>query len=78
VTGTLTDANGTQEFTADELALPLDGQRTFRSALFNGGTSEWYVITFGTDTALKAAPGWDPATGFGTPNGVEFVNAVAP
>lgn len=78
VTGTLTDASGTQQLTAQDLALPLQGQRSFLSVLYNGDSSEWFVSTFGTDSTLIAGPGWDPATGLGTPNGVTFVNAVAP
>jgi subtilase family serine protease len=76
VTGTLTDASGTQQLTADELGLPLQGQATFLSALFNI-SSDWWVLTFGTDSQLHAGPGWDPATGLGTPNGVAFVNALS-
>jgi len=78
VTGTLTDASGPQQLTAQDLALPLQGQRTFLSFLYNGDSGEWYVSTFGTDSTLAAGPGWDPATGLGTPNGVSFVNAVVP
>lgn len=78
VTGTITDAGGTQQLTAEQLALPLQGQATFLSTLWNSpGTGTWFVLTFGTDSTLPAAPGWDPATGLGTPNGVVFVNAVA-
>ena len=36
----------------------------------------WYVLTFGTDSSIAAAPGWDDATGLGTPNGMAFINAV--
>jgi subtilase family serine protease len=79
VTGTLTDANGTEHLRPVDLVLPLQGQATFLSALYNvPGTGTWYVITFGTDSTLPAGPGWDPATGLGTPNGVAFVDAVAP
>jgi subtilase family serine protease len=76
VTGTLTDASGTQQLTAEDLGLPLQGQATFLSALFNSST-DWWVLTFGTDSQLHAGPGWDPATGLGTPNGVAFVNALS-
>jgi len=79
VTGTVTDANGTQRYTAEELALPLQGQRTFLSALVEDViNTDWYVITFGTDSTLPAGPGWDPATGLGTPDGAAFVNALSP
>jgi hypothetical protein len=36
------------------------------------------VLTFGTDSSLVTAPGWDNVTGVGTPNGQAFVNALVP
>jgi subtilase family serine protease len=52
---------------------------TFYSALYNSPFStRWFVITFGTDTSLRTRPGWDNVTGVGTPNGLKFVNAIAP
>ncbi len=76
VTGELTDANGEQQLTSWELALPLQGQQTFFSALYNSPFStRWFVLTFGDDSTLQAGPGWDPATGLGTPNGWNFVQA---
>ncbi len=77
VTGTLTDASGTQQLTAEDLVVPLQGQATFLSRLYQGPDGAWFVFTFGTDSKLRAAPGWDPATGLGTPNGAAFVNAVS-
>lgn len=78
VTGTLSDDTGTQKLTGPELALPLQGLPTYVSALYQGPTStRWYVLTFGTDSSLAATPGWDPATGLGTPNGPAFVDAVS-
>ena len=48
-------------------------------ALYNSPFStRWFVLTFGTDSSLVVAPGWDNVTGLGTPNGVAFVNAIAP
>ncbi len=76
VTGVLTDPFGTQQLTSWELALPLQGQQTFFSALYNSPYStRWFVLTFGTDSTLQAGPGWDPATGLGTPNGWNFVQS---
>lgn len=76
VTGVLTDSNGTQHLTSWELALPLQGQQTFRSALYHSPFStRWFALVFGTDSTLQAGPGWDPATGVGTPNGWNFVQA---
>ena len=65
--------------TADDLAAPLNGTTTYLSALYNSPFStRWFVITFGTDSSLATAPGWDNVTGVGTPDGWNFVNAVAP
>jgi subtilase family serine protease len=52
---------------------------TYYSALYNSPFStRWFVITFGTDTSLTTNAGWDNVTGVGTPNGLNFINAIAP
>lgn len=79
VTGSITDSNGTANYSADQLAAPLGNTTSYFSALYNSPfTTRWYVLTFGTDTSLTTGPGWDNVTGVGTPNGINFVNAVAP
>lgn len=79
VTGSITDPAGTTFYSADNLAAPLDGVTNYVSALYNSPFStRWFVITFGTDSSLKTAPGWDNVTGLGTPNGSNFINAIAP
>jgi subtilase family serine protease len=76
VTGTINDASGTQHLSTWELAAPLSGQPSFISALYNSPFStRWFVISFGVDTSLAAGPGWDQATGLGTPNGWNFVQS---
>ncbi len=62
---------------ADSLAAPLGNTTEYVSALFNGLSTRWYVVTFGTDSSLTTGPGWDNVTGLGTPNGANFVTAVA-
>ena len=66
--------------TAADLAQPLENTTSFLSALFHYqgpyGPDEWFVYTFGTDSSLVTAPGWDNVTGLGVPNGLEFVKAV--
>ena len=37
----------------------------------------WYGFAFGLDSSLTVGKGWDNATGFGTPDGLAFVNAAA-
>jgi subtilase family serine protease len=71
--------NGTTIETADDLAAPLDGTTSYYSALYNSPFStRWFVITFGTDSSLTTGPGWDNVTGVGTPDGLNFVTALAP
>jgi len=60
----------------DDLAAPLGNTTNYVSALFNGLSTRWYVLTFGTDTSLTTGPGWDNVTGVGTPNGAAFVQGV--
>jgi subtilase family serine protease len=62
--------------TASDLAQPLEKTTTFLSALYFGSSTRWYDMTFGTDSSLVTAPGWDNVTGLGTPNGLDFVEAV--
>lgn len=64
---------------ADSLAAPLGNTTSYFSALYNSPSSHrWDVITFGTDSSLTVGPGYDNVTGVGTPNGANFVNAIAP
>jgi subtilase family serine protease len=63
---------------ADSLAAPLENTTEYVSTLFNGLSTRWYVLTFGTDTSLTTGPGWDNVTGVGTPNGANFVAAFTP
>lgn len=76
VTGVISDSGGTSKYSASELAEPLQGLPTYLSTLYNSPFStRWFVLTFGTDSTLQAGPGYDVATGLGTPNGEEFVEA---
>ena len=57
---------------------PLYTTTQFYSALWNiGGSGEYVVLSFGTDSSLTATPGWDNVTGLGVPNGLTFINTVA-
>jgi subtilase family serine protease len=77
VTGTIHDTGGTNPINSWELAAPLQNLGAFYSALYNSPHStRWFVIGFGLDSTLAVGPGWDPATGLGTPNGWNFVQAV--
>jgi len=78
VVGFIHDAGGLTFESRFDLAAPLGGTRTFVSALYNSPFStRWFVVTFGTDSSLITATGWDDVTGLGTPSGQAFVNAIA-
>lgn len=77
VAGTIFDNTGAHFYSADALAAPLQNQTTFFSSIYNLGGGEDLVLTFGTDTSLTITPGWDNVTGYGTPNGLNFINAAA-
>lgn len=68
-------------FAPESLAQPLAGVPTFLSAIWDyptlavGDTN--YVLTFGTDTSLQTAVGWDNVTGVGVPNGGPFADFFA-
>ena len=70
----------TDHYTAAEVAAPLETSTKFVSALWNYPDTEdtVYVLTFGTDSGLKTAPGWDDVTGLGTPNGQAFADYFNP
>jgi|HubBroStandDraft_6_1064221.scaffolds.fasta_scaffold10219_3 subtilase family serine protease len=61
---------------ASDLAQPLGNTTDFVSAFYNGTSTRWYVLTFGTDSSLTTSAGWDNVTGLGTPNGLTFVQDV--
>ncbi len=78
VTGVIRDAGGASVYSAAELAAPLQNLPDFYSALYNSPFStRWFVLTFGTDSTLAVTDGYDLATGLGTPDGPDFVEAVA-
>ncbi len=79
LTGSVTDSKGTKTYSAAELFAPLGfSQKTFLPTIFNYppyGIAQ--AIAFGADTSLTVGTGWDNATGFGTPAGLEFIYAAA-
>ncbi|HEV2196093.1 MAG TPA: S53 family peptidase [Candidatus Acidoferrum sp.] len=78
VTGTNTTSGGTVSLTTQQLVGPT-GSTVYYAPLFQSPAStRWDVLTFGTDSSLTTAVGWDNVTGVGTPNGQAFVNAIAP
>jgi subtilase family serine protease len=80
VTGTITDDSGTTSYSASDLAQPLEGTTVFYDALWNVPLNQNTVelVTFGTDTHLKTARGWDDVTGVGVPNPKAFADFFKP
>jgi len=58
------------------LAAPLEGTTSFVSAVWDIPLYEdtSALLTFGTDTGLKTAKGWDDVTGVGVPDGKAFAD----
>ncbi len=80
VTGAITDASGITSYSASDLAQPLDGTTVFYDALWNVPLNEGTVslVTFGTDTHLRTASGWDDVTGVGVPKPKAFADFFKP
>ena len=58
-------------------------QQTGRNAgflnptLYSGGEANFYDITSGSNGTYKAAAGWDPCTGLGSPDGQKIATLIA-
>jgi subtilase family serine protease len=80
VKGTVTDSGGKTSYSAAYLAAPLEGTTKFYSALWDYPLAQdtTYVLTFGTDSGLTTAVGWDNVTGVGVPNGKAFADYFRP
>jgi subtilase family serine protease len=78
VTGTVIDQNGATFYSATALFQGLlDNTTGFTSSVWNLGSGEYLDLGFGIDSSLTVTKGWDNVTGYGTPNGLTFINAVA-
>ena len=77
--GSITDSKGTTKYSANKLFAPLNfGQKDFLAVLWNEPQySEAYAWAFGADSSLTVTPGWDNATGYGTPAGLAFIDAAS-
>jgi subtilase family serine protease len=77
VTGSVTDASGTTSYTATQLfGDALEGNKVFTSVIWPQDSADVVDFGFGIDTSLTTKKGWDNTTGFGTPYGLTFLNAV--
>ena len=80
VSGIYVTSDGADYYSASALAAPLWDTTKFYSALWDySGDHEGYYVayTFGTDTSLTVAKGWDNVTGWGVPNGYTFITDLA-
>ena len=80
VFGIINDYSGTSYYPAYSLiSLGIEPPNTstvdFVSAIWPNAQGSGYdlVIAFGLDTSLSVTTGWDNVTGFGTPNGLDFI-----
>jgi subtilase family serine protease len=78
--GSITDSTGTTKYSPAKLFKgALEGNTGFTSAIWQpvpGTPTTVAVIGFGIDSSLTVSKGWDNATGWGTPYGLKFINAV--
>jgi subtilase family serine protease len=76
--GSVKDTAGTTNYTTNELFTGLlYTQKKFPAAIWPFDSTDAAVLTFGTDSSLTVTPGWDNVTGYGEPNGLPFIIAVA-
>jgi subtilase family serine protease len=80
VTGTVEDSAGKKSYTAAQLAAPLEGSTKYVSAIWDYPLDQdtAILLTFGTDSGLTTAKGWDDVTGVGVPNGKAFADYFKP
>jgi subtilase family serine protease len=77
VAGRITDSSGTTKYSAAALfgTAVLEGNKQFTSA-FWPDEGDLIDFGFGIDSSLTVRVGWDYATGYGTPYGMAFLNAI--
>lgn len=75
--GIVFDSAGANFYSSDALLAPLYTTTQYFGSLWDLGGGEYVDLSFGTDTSLTVAPGWDNVTGWGIPNGLTFINQAA-
>jgi len=77
VTGVIVDQGGATSYSAKQIfAGLLEGNNNFTSAIWPEDSEDVLAFGFGLDSSLTVRKGWDNATGYGTPYGLTFINAV--
>jgi len=74
--GTVFDSSGPTYFSPTTLFDGLYNGTNFTSAIGNFGGGVFEAVSFGLDTSLTVTKGWDNVTGYGSPDGLRFLNAV--
>lgn len=77
VTGSITDSSGTTTYSASELFDGfLYGNKGFTSTIWPIDSGDVADFGWGIDSSLTVKHGWDNSTGYGTPYGLAFIDAV--
>ncbi len=79
VTGEIVTHGATTKYSAAGIfgSALLEGNTGFTSAIFSDPlTGDVFDLSFGLDSSLIVKHGWDNATGWGTPHGMKFIDAV--
>ncbi len=77
VKGSITDSGGTTSYSATALFAGVRyGNTGFTSTVWELDPYDFLDFGFGIDSSLTVKKGWDNATGYGTPNGLQFIYAV--
>jgi len=78
VAGTIFDATGSTYYSPSSLfSGQLYDTAGFTSAVWSIEGIYYYDLGFGLDSSLTVTTGWDNVTGYGTPNGLPFLDAVS-
>lgn len=79
VTALYQTSTGNLHEPANALVQPLETTTTYVSAIWDYPDNQdvAYILTFGTDSGLVAAPGWDPATGLGVTKPAALIGYVS-
>jgi subtilase family serine protease len=79
ISGSVTDSSGTTAYSTVALfAGVIPQNEPFIAALWNiPASDEGLGFGFGLDSSLNVTVGWDNATGYGTPDGLAFIDAAA-
>jgi subtilase family serine protease len=78
VSGIIFDTKGPTFYNSQSLfSAAVEDNEGFFTAVWPLGPGEGAAFAFGLDTSLTVGTGWDNVTGYGTPYGLTFINAVA-